>query len=49
MVYMSEGLRAALTPGVPHMPWVAIILAMLVSLAILWGIGIRGFLRNVIS
>lgn len=49
IVYMSEGLRAALTPGVPHMPWPAIILAMLVSLAILWGIGIRGFLRNVIS
>lgn len=49
IVYMSEGLRAALTPGVPHMPDVAIILAMLASLAILWVIGIRGFLRNVIS
>lgn len=49
IVYMSEGLRAALTPGVPHMPWLAIIFAMLVSLAILWGIGIRGFLKNVIS
>lgn len=49
IVYMSEGLRAALTPGVPHMPDVAIILAMLASLAILWAIGIRGFLRNVIS
>lgn len=49
IVYMSEGLRAALTPGVPHMPDVAIIFAMLASLAILWAIGIRGFLRNVIS
>src|SRR5579875_3207182 len=34
IVYMSEGLRTALTPGIPHMPSVAIILAMLASLAI---------------
>lgn len=49
IVYMSEGLRAALTPGIPHMPSVVIILAMLASLAILWAIGMRGFRRNVIS
>ncbi|MFZ0662781.1 MAG: ABC transporter permease [Acidobacteriaceae bacterium] len=49
IVYMSEGLRAALTPGVPHMPSLVIIFALLVSLAVLWGIGIRGFLKNVIS
>jgi len=49
IVYMSEGLRAALTPGVPHMPWIVIIIALLISLAILWAIGMRGFRRNVIS
>lgn len=49
IVYMSEGLRAALTPGVPHMPSLVIVLALLVSLAVLWTIGIRGFRRNVIS
>ena len=49
IVYMSEGLRAALTPGIPHMPAPLIILALLVSLAILGGIGIRGFLKRVIS
>jgi ABC-2 type transport system permease protein len=49
IVYMSEGLRASLTPGVPHMPLLVIILALLVSLAVLWAIGIRGFRRNVIS
>lgn len=49
IVYMSEGLRAALTPGVPHMPSLLILLAMLVSLAVLGGIGLRGFLRKVIS
>ena len=49
IVYMSEGLRAALTPGVPHMPSLLIILALLASLAVLGGIGLRGFLRKVIS
>jgi ABC-2 type transport system permease protein len=49
IVYMSEGLRAALTPGVPHMPSLYIIAALLVSLALLGGFGIKGFLRRVIS
>jgi len=49
IVYMSEGLRAALTPGMRHMnPW--IILAMLTcSFAVLTAFGIRGFLRRVID
>jgi ABC-2 type transport system permease protein len=49
IVYMSEGLRAALTPGMHHMnPW--LILAMLLcSLAVLTWFGIRGFLRRVID
>ncbi|MGC2164109.1 MAG: ABC transporter permease [Silvibacterium sp.] len=49
IVYMSEGLRAALTPGVPHMPSPLIILALLVSLVVLGGIGLKGFLGKVIS
>ena len=49
IVYMSEGLRTALTPDVPHMPSLIILLAMLVSLAILGGIGLKGFLGKVIS
>ncbi len=49
IVYMSEGLRAAFTPGIPHMPAWLIIFALLVSLTILGGIGIRGFLKRVIS
>ena len=49
IVYMSEGLRAALTPGLPHMPG-ALILTMLVLFnAGLGYVGIRGFLRRVIS
>ncbi len=49
IVYISEGLRAAVTPGVPHMPVWAILLALVVFLVILWRFGMRGFLRRVIS
>jgi ABC-2 type transport system permease protein len=49
IVYMSEGLRAALTPGVPHMPSLLIIVALLASLGVLGTFGIKGFLRRVIS
>jgi ABC-2 type transport system permease protein len=49
IVYMSEGLRSALTPGVQHMPNLAIIGMLLVSLVILSAVGIRGFLRRVIG
>jgi ABC-2 type transport system permease protein len=49
IVYMSEGLRASLTPGIPHMAALLIIFALLVSLTILGSIGIRGFLKRVIS
>ncbi len=49
IVYMSEGLRAALTPALPHMH-LALILAMLTFfLVLLTSFGIRGFLRRVIG
>jgi ABC-2 type transport system permease protein len=49
IVYMSEGLRAALTPEIPHMPAPFILLALLLSLGILGWIGVRGFLRRILS
>ncbi|MGH9616112.1 MAG: ABC transporter permease [Acidobacteriaceae bacterium] len=49
IVYMSEGLRATLTPGLPHMPTWLVTLALLLSLLILGWAGIRGFLRRVIG
>jgi ABC-2 type transport system permease protein len=49
IVYMSEGLRAALTPAVPHMSSPLILVALLLSLALLWWVGLKGFLRRVIS
>ena len=49
IVYMSEGLRAAVTPGLEHMN-PALILALLTAfLVLLTAAGIRGFLRRVIG
>ena len=49
IVYISEGLRAALTPGLGHMPE-AMILGMLFffTLLLTW-LGMRGFRRRVVS
>ncbi len=49
IVYMSEGLRAALPPGGPHRPSWLIITALRLSLTLLGWTGIRGFLRRVIG
>jgi len=49
LVYMSEGLRTALTPSLPHMPVWASLLALAVSLALLTSIGMKGFLARILS
>jgi ABC-2 type transport system permease protein len=49
IVYMSEGLRAALTPALPHMNPILILTMLLASLCLLTWLGIRGFLRRVIG
>jgi ABC-2 type transport system permease protein len=49
IVYMSEGLRAALTPGVKHMPYGYILLALVVSFLLLGQLGLKGFMKRVIS
>jgi ABC-2 type transport system permease protein len=49
IVYMSEGLRAALTPALPHMNPFLIIGMLCASLCLLTWLGIRGFLRRVIG
>jgi ABC-2 type transport system permease protein len=49
IVYISEGLRAAVTPEVPHMYIWAILLALTIFLGILGRFGARGFLKRVIS
>lgn len=49
IVYISEGLRAALTPTMEHMPNVGILAALVFFLALLMWLGMRGFRRRVVS
>ncbi len=49
IVYMSEGLRAALTPTLPHMNPILILSMLLASLCLLTWVGVKGFLRRVIG
>ena len=49
IVYMSEGLRAALTPKLDHMNPPIILLMLTFFLALLTRLGIKGFIRRVIG
>jgi ABC-2 type transport system permease protein len=49
IVYMSEGLRAALTPNVQHMDPRIIVVMLSFFCLVLTVTGVRGFLRRVIS
>jgi ABC-2 type transport system permease protein len=49
IVYMSEGLRAAVTPTLPHMNPVLILCMLTFFLCLLTVLGIKGFLRRVIG
>lgn len=49
LVYMSEGLRTALTPDIPHMPEWAFLGALSVLLIALTFIGVRNFVRRVVG
>ena len=49
IVYISEGLRASVTPGVQHMPVWGILLALTFFLLLLGRFGMKGFLKRVIS
>jgi ABC-2 type transport system permease protein len=49
LVYMSEGLRAALTPDLPHMPVVVVLIALTLATLALGAIGVRMFLRRTIA
>jgi ABC-2 type transport system permease protein len=49
LVYISEGLRAALTVGVPHMNLWLVVAAMSGFILALGTVGIRGFRRRVIE
>jgi ABC-2 type transport system permease protein len=49
LIYMSEGMRMALTNGVPHMaPW-AIYTALVAWSVVFMRLGIEGFKKRVLS
>jgi ABC-2 type transport system permease protein len=49
MTYVSEGLRAAMVPAVPHIAaWICVIV-LIASVAVLTPIGLRGFHRRAID
>ena len=49
MTYVSEGLRAALVPDVPHIAvWICLIV-LPAAIAVLLAIGVRGFYRRAID
>jgi ABC-2 type transport system permease protein len=49
VVYMTEGFRASLVNGVPHMSLWAIYGALLAFAAVLTFVGVRGFARRVVT
>jgi len=49
LVYLSEGMRASLTHGVPHMPWYVVLLVLAGCAALLLRAGIAGFRKRVLS
>jgi ABC-type multidrug transport system permease subunit len=49
MVYMSEGLRAVLTPVLPHMPMWAVLVALLGGTAVFSYLGTRTFTNRVLN
>ncbi len=49
MVYVSEGLRGALTPAVPHMSLAVVGVALTLIAVFFWTIGIRSFYKRAIG
>ena len=49
MVYMSEGLRAVLTPTLGHMPMWAVLLALVGGTVVCTYLGIRTFTNRVLN
>lgn len=49
LVYVSEGMRAALTPDLPHMPLLAVLGGLIGMTALFWVLGYRSFLRRAIT
>jgi ABC-2 type transport system permease protein len=49
LTYVSEGMRAAMVPEVPHIrPWISV-LVLVVTIVVALAAGIRGFLRRAVD
>jgi ABC-2 type transport system permease protein len=49
LVYVAEGMRAALTPEVPHMSLAAVVGAQLLILILFFTFGLRSFMRRAVG
>jgi ABC-2 type transport system permease protein len=49
MVYVSEGMRGALTPSVPHMPLGIVGAALVVIVVVFWTLGMRSFRKRAVG
>ena len=49
LVYVAEGLRAALTPSIEHMPLIASTAALVILSVLFWTLGIRAFEKRAIG
>jgi ABC-2 type transport system permease protein len=49
MTYVSEELRGALTPSVPHIAWWVCLVVLAGSISILLSLGVKGFYRRAID
>jgi ABC-2 type transport system permease protein len=49
LVYVSEGMRAALTPRLPHMPILVVLGALTVVTLVFWTFGYRTFEKRAVS
>ena len=49
LVYVAEGMRAALTPASPHMPLSIVVPALILITAVFWTLGIRSFMRRAVG
>jgi ABC-2 type transport system permease protein len=49
LVYVAEGMRAALTPGAPHMSLGIVVLALVLITALFWTLGMRSFMKRAVG
>lgn len=49
LVYVSEGMRGAITPTLPHMPLALVVTGLVVLTGIFWRLGLRSFTRRAIG